>query len=401
MAVFSYQALDAHRTIVRGTIVADTPRVARQQLRARGLNIEKIAPAHPQRAVRWTLGSRKREAHKVVSFVRELSTLLGVGVPLLEALESISRQHRGRFKATLLVLKDRVAAGVSLADAMREHPAIFDDLCISITEVGEDSGTLDIALEKLGRFKERSRQLRGKATTALIYPAIVVVMAIGISIFLMTFVVPTILQPLIEMNRPLPLPTRIVRAASDILVSWGWLIACSTVGLAMLIGWLLQTKWGRWLFDAALLKLPILGELIRKQAIVRIAVVMETLLRSGVVFLKATQVAQRITRNVIMRDALARCEKAVTAGSDISLALEHTGAFPPLVVQVFAVGQQSGRLEEMLQKLADDYDQDVAAASQRFAALLEPILIILLALVVLLIALATMLPILEASDVLQ
>jgi type II secretory pathway component PulF len=128
---------------------------------------------------------------------------------------------------------------------------------------------------------------------------------------------------------------------------------------------------------------------------------METLLRSGVVFVKAIQVAQRITTNVVLRDALQRCEQAVSAGSDIALAIERSGAFPPLVIQVFAVGQQSGRLEEMLQKLADGYDQDVAVASQRLAASLEPVLIILLALLVLLIAMATMLPILEASDVLR
>jgi len=243
---------------------------------------------------------------------------------------------------------------------MREHPNVFDDLCISITEVGEDSGTLDSALERLARFKERSRQLKGKATTALIYPCIVLVMAMGISIFLMTFVVPTILQPLVEMGRPLPLPTRIVQTASNVLIAWGWLMAAIVIGFSLLIGWVLRTKRGRWLWDLTLLRLPMLGELVRKQAIVRIAVVMETLLRSGVVFVKAVQVSQRITRNVVMRDALQRCEKAVSAGTDISMALENTGAFPPLVVQVFAVGQQSGRLEEMLQRLAEDYDQDVA-----------------------------------------
>lgn len=401
MAVYSYQAFDGGRTLVRGTIAADTPRSARQQLKARGLAVESIAQTKSQSRRFLSLGARKRQTHRVVSFVRELSTLLGVGVPLLEALDSITRQHHGRFRAILLIMKDRIASGASLAQAMREHPGTFDELCISITEVGEDAGTLDVALGRLARFKERSRQLKGKATTALIYPAIVVTMAIGISIFLMTFVVPTILQPLIEMRRPLPLPTRIVQSASDLLVRWGWLTAMIFAGLVVFFAWIHRTKRGRWLWDSGTLAIPGLGELVRKQAIVRMSVVIGTLLKTGVVFVRSLQVAQKSTSNVVLKDALGRCESAISAGSDISVALEHTRAFPPLVVQVFAVGQQSGQLEEMLDRLAEDYDQDVAIASQRIAAILEPILIICLAVLVLLIALATMLPILEAGDVLQ
>src|SRR5579862_3820760 len=156
MAVFAYEAMEG-RTLVRGTIAADTPRLARQQLRSRGLSVERIGPVATRRPSGLRFRFRRSEQHKIASFVRELSTLLGVGVPLLEAIDSTARQHRGRFKATLLVLRDRVAAGASLAEAMREHPHVFDDLCVSITEVGEDSGTLDATLERLARFKERSR----------------------------------------------------------------------------------------------------------------------------------------------------------------------------------------------------------------------------------------------------
>jgi type II secretory pathway component PulF len=336
-----------------------------------------------------------------VSFIRELSIMLSVGIPLLEALDVVLKQARGRFRTNLLHLRDQVAAGSSLSAAMRSQLDTFDELCISITQVGEDSGTLDTALEKLAEFQERARQLRGKVGTTLIYPAIVVVFALAVSTFLMTFVVPSILEPLIEMGRALPLPTRIVKGASDFLVSCGWLLALVLFALVIAIGCVLRTEWGKRWWHRVLLKLPLLGQLIRKQAVVRICVIVSTLIASGVELVPALAIARRATLNVILRGALERCEQAIIAGTDVAPALERTDAFPPLVVQVFAIGQQSGRMEEMLARLGRDYDQDVATAAQRLAATLEPILIVLLALLVLMIALATMLPVLEAGDVLH
>ena len=405
MAVFAYEAQDQRRAAVSGVIAADTPRRARELLRRRGWLVERVTPhrARPARELPLLVlrARRQRSPAKVLSFVRDLSTLLSVGVPLVEALDTVARQHgRGSFHAALLHLRERVSAGAGLAEAMSEHPGLFDDLCVTITQVGEDSGTLEQSLERLALFKERSAQLRGKLTTALMYPAIVTVLALAISLFLMTSVVPSILEPLAELGRPMPLPTRIVKGTSDTLVEWGWLIAVLALLAVSATGWLGRTCRGRRLWHAALLRSPVIGELARKQAVVRIAVVIGVLLRSGVVFVRAVQVAHRATRNVVLQEALARCEAAIGAGSDIGEALERTGAFPPLVVQVFAVGQQSGRLEEMLDRLASGYDNEVASASQRLAAILEPALIIVLALLVLLIAMATMLPILEASNVL-
>ncbi len=400
MPVFSYHALDRRQVCLSGTIAADTPRAARDLLRARGLSVERLEAAARRPARRW-MRPRRRDQYKLVSLVRELSTLLGVGVPLLEALDSICRRHRGRFGTMLLVLRDRVASGVSLAAAMREHPRVFDELCVQITQVGEDAGSLDSALERLARFKERSRQLKGRAGNALIYPAIVLSMAVVVSLFLMSFVVPNILQPLLEMGRPLPLPTRIVKGASDLLLNWWWLlglVALISTGTAAAV---LRMPKGRRRWHAMLLRVPLLGDLIRKAAVVRIAVVISTLLRSGVVFVHALEVARRTTSNLVLAEALCRCERAITAGEEMATALEHTEAFPSLVVQIFSVGQQSGRLEEMLERLASDWDEEVAISCQRLAAVLEPMLIIVLALLVLLIAMATMLPILEAGDVLQ
>jgi type II secretory pathway component PulF len=401
LAVFAYRAFSPSGGMAAsqtGIVAADTPRAARDTLRQRGLAVEAISEVHPK-PVRRRIGSG-RDSRKVAAFARELSTLLAVGTPLTDALETIALQHRGSFRSTVMLIKEEVLAGSSLNQAMGRQPAVFDELCLNLVEVGEDSGTLDLALERLAQFKERSQQFKGKIGTALMYPCIVLVTAVAVSIFLMTYVVPSILQPLLEQGRTLPLPTRIVKGASDFLISYGWMVGLA--GFILIAAWaaLLKTHRGRFAWDSLLLRMPILGDLLRKVAVVKIAVVMGTLLQSGVVFVRAIQIARKTTRNVVLKDALARCDAAVSAGGEIASALEGTAAFGPLVVQVFSVGQQSGRLEEMLQRLAKDYDDQVAAAAQRLTAVLEPILILFLAGIVLTIALATMLPILEAGDVL-
>lgn len=407
MAVFLYKAIDGATEDVNGTIAADTPRQARELLRERGLIVRDIGdyqPA-PQRRSRvlpspgWS--SRRAMRHQVTTLVRELSTLLGVGVPLMEALETIARQHKGRFHSAVLLLRERVAAGASLAAAMGEQPRIFDELCVNITEVGEDAGTLDTSLERLADFRERAEQLRGRIGTTLIYPGIVSLVAILASLFLMTFVVPKILEPLMEQRLPLPLPTRIVKSASDFLLVWWWGVLIGAICIATGFLALIRSRSGRIYWHRFLLRLPLLGELIRKQSIVHICVVLATLLRSGIVFVRALQIAQRTTVNLVLRDALRRCELAVLAGGDIGDALEQTGAFPPLVVQIFSLGQQSGRMEEMLDRLAGDYEKQVSSAAQRFTAVLEPMLIVALALFVLFIVMATVLPILEAGNAIQ
>jgi general secretion pathway protein F len=401
MPVFAYKAMDVREGERSGTIAADTPRQARDLLRERGLVVRGLsATSGPVAGLKWRRASGRVRA-QVTSFIREVSTLLGVGVPLLEALETLARQHKGRFHTTILLLRDRVAGGASLGHAMREHPAMFDELAVNITEVGEDAGTLDASLQRLAEFRERSEQFKGKIATALIYPLIVLTLAIAASIFLMTFVVPRILEPLIEQGQELPLPTRVVKGLSDFLVTWWWLLAACAFALFAAFAAMLRTPRGRSAWDRFILKVPILGDLIRKQAIVRICVVIGTLLKSGVVFVRAVQIAQRTTANRMLRDALVECERAINAGGDIGEAIDRTGAFPPMVVQVFAVGQQSGRLEEMLDRLAETYDQQVSTAAARLTAVLEPLLIVALAGVVLFIVLATVLPILEAGNAVQ
>jgi type II secretory pathway component PulF len=399
MPVFAYKAIEANAAAVRGLVVADTPRDARDTLRARGLTVENVSLRSSAKSFNFFNRGPRRDAARVNEFIRELATLLGVGIPLVEAIDTIQSQYTERFAGVLLALRDRIAAGASLAEAMREQPQVFDELCVQIAQVGEDAGTLDTALERMAEFQERSAAFRNRIGTVLIYPAIVFTMAIGISVLLMTVVVPNLLDSLQNAGQVLPLPTRVVKFASDFLVHRWWLLLLIVGVIVATMRIAFTTPRGRWIWHREQLRIPIFGDLIRKQAIVRMCVVLSTLLRSGLVFLQALQVARKTTSNMVLADALRQCETAIQNGGDIGESLASTGAFPPVVARIFSVGQQSGRLEEMLNRLATDYDRQVNTASQRLTAVLEPVLILGLVVLVGFIGVATILPLLQAADV--
>jgi len=415
MPIFIYEVSDAQSKVTNGTITAASAWEARELLREQGAIVQRIVQqcgdrSNNQRMSRASrniralpfVGRRRRYQYRVALFARELATLLSVGMPLVEALETLARQHHGGFRLVLLALRDRVTNGQSLAAAMRESPdGVFDRFCVQIVAVGEESGTLEESLTRLAEFRLRWQQLSGKLLAALIYPAIVLASAISVSLFLMTFVVPSIIEPLIEQGRDLPLPTRIVKAISDAVRDHGWLLAAGVVLVVTLLTAATRMAATRTFIDRLLLRVPLLGVLILKSAIARVAVVMATMLRSGIVFTHAVDVAADMTGNAVLRHALMQWKTAIVAGGDVAGALHALGVFPPLVAQLLAVGQQSGQLEPMLERLADDYDRQVALAAQHLASILEPLLILAMAIIVLLISLATLLPILEAGNALE
>ena len=400
MPVFAYKALDAGATAVGGTVIADTPRAARDDLRQRGLTVAEITPVR-QGVAGWLRRRPGRAARaQVTALARELATLLAAGIPLLGALDTLLKQHHGRFKAVIQTLRDRIAGGAGLADAMAEQSAWFDELATSIVRVGENTGTLETALGQLAEFQEKAHRLRSRVTTALLYPAVVCLVGLAVTVFLMTYVVPQLLSTLTETGRPLPAPTWIVKGASDFLLTWWWAILAAAIGLVIAVKALARTERGRLLLHRLVLRLPLVGDLAAKENTSRLATVLATLLRSGLVFDEAVRVTRGTLRSEVFRRAMDDYEKAVVAGRDVAGPLEASGVFAPVVVQMLAVGQQSGQIEEMLEQLARGYDHEVATATQRLTAMLEPVLIVVLAVVVGFIAFATILPILEVSNVL-
>jgi general secretion pathway protein F len=398
MAVYAYSAVDLDASTSDGTVAADTPRQARDLLRERGLSVTRI----------WTLADRSRGSRsafrrtqpaEVTVFLDELATLLGAGIPLLAALQTLSDQHSKRFRAVIQHMADQVAAGISLAEAMRQRPECFDELCVSIVHVGESTGQLEISLAQLAQFKAKAHRLRSQVTTALIYPAIVSVIGLAVTVLLMTYVVPNLLEALTQAGQPLPAVTMVVKAASDFLIEWWWALLLCALGGALTARLLLRAESPQRRWDRIKLATPLLGELIRKELTARMAVVLAALLRSGIPFADAVRITRQTLRNWLFRDALEKYEAAVVAGRDVAGPLRESGVFRPMVIQMLSVGQQAGQLEDMLEKLADSYERQVDLATRRLTSLLEPLLIVLLAIVVGFVAFAAILPILEASNV--
>ena len=338
-----------------------------------GLVVQNVAAMQgSERRQEWRFPWRRTgHASKLGEATRELATLLAVDVPLLEALDTLILQHRGRFRTALTLVRDRIAAGQSGRGTARAA-ARSDSLSTCMVEVGENAGNLDVVLERLADFKERSLQLKDRVVSALLYPAIVFSVSMGVSLFLMTIVVPMLLENLEKWGTlALPWPTRILKGMSDVLITHGhWL---ALVGVAMIAGCvtLVRTERGSRIWHELLLRIPIIGPMSRKQEIARIVFVISTLMQSGIVFLEALRIAHQTTRNPLLRDALTECERRVRAGADIGVALERSTFFPQLVIHIFAVGQKSGRLEDMLERLAAGYDRQVASSAARLASALN------------------------------
>lgn len=403
MAVYSYQGETANRAPARGTITADTPRQARDLLRGRGITVKKLTDAAAGEAgAKSSFGFGSRGLPKQwTGACQELAMLLHAGIPLLDALDTIAKQQTGPFRIVLLGVRDRVAAGAGFAEALSERPDVFDPASIHLVEVGENAGNLEHVLEHLADFKIRMAETKDEVLSTLVYPAFLVVFGTGASIFLMTGVMPPLLENLKETLPVLPWPTLVVKTASDFLVQWGWLLLIVVVlGFFAFIGFI-RTERGRLAWHRFLLRLPIIGPMMVKQGVARVSMIVGTLLRSGIVLTSAFDLAAKSTDNRVLRQALADCSKRMGAGENVADALERAGVFPPLAVRVFAVGQESGRLEEMLERLSKDYDRQVATLSKRFTSLLEPVLIVVLAMFVGFLLVATILPILEAGNVAQ
>lgn len=399
MAVFTYQGVDDKRVPSNGTVTAETPRQARDLLRSRGVRVQELKACDEGRQSGWlTSILMTRARSQWGDSVHELSMLLHAGIPLLEALDTIAEQSTGAFQTAMLELRDKVASGSSLAEAMSHRPELFDSASIHLVEVGESSGTLEQVLNQLSEFKQRMQLLKDQVLTALMYPIFLIAFGTAAALFLMTSVMPPLLENLQETLDELPWPTVLVSAVSHFLVDYGWLLLLIAVATVVTCSLILRTENGRRVWHRFLLRFPVIGPMVAKQGVSRIAMIIGTLTQSGVVLPKAVELAAKSTDNLILRDLLEECGERIGAGEEIATALSRSKVFPPLAVRVFSVGQESGKLDEMLLRLSSDYERQLGISSARFTALLEPVLILFLAGFVGFLLLATILPILEAGN---
>ena len=331
-----------------------------------------------------SLTQRKRvKARDLVIFTRQFSTMINAGLPLVQALDILSRQTENQMlkKAVGDVVYD-VEAGNTLADALKQHPKIFTQLYTNMVAAGESGGLLDTILMRLATFLEKSEHLQRKVKGAMIYPGVVLSVAVIAIAILLLFVIPVFESVFASFNQTLPLPTRIVIGLSNFLQGYWWVIVLAMVGAAFVFRRWIATRSGRLQFDRLLLRAPILGNLVRKAAIARFTRTLGTMLASGVTILDGLEITARTAGNRVIHDAVMQSRTAIAGGKSIAEPLKETEVFPPMVTQMIHVGEETGDLDGMLSKIADFYDDEVDVAVENLLKVLEPALIVILGTIV-------------------
>jgi type IV pilus assembly protein PilC len=331
-----------------------------------------------------SLGNRKRvKARDLVIFTRQFSTMINAGLPLVQALDILARQTEQPMlkKAVGDVVYD-VEAGNTLADALKQHPKVFSQLYTNMVSAGESGGLLDTILMRLATFLEKSEHLQRKVKSAMIYPGVVLSVAVIAIAILLLFVIPVFETVFASFNQILPLPTRIVIALSNFLQSFWWVILLGMVGAGFMFKRWIGTRNGRLQFDRILLRMPVLGPLVRKAAIARFTRTLGTMLASGVTILDGLEITARTAGNRVIHDAVMESRTAIAGGRSIAEPLKESEVFPPMVTQMIHVGEETGDLDGMLSKIADFYDDEVDVAVENLLKVLEPALIVILGTIV-------------------
>jgi len=404
MAVFKYTALDTGGRQVRGSVEAGSAREARRKVRGRDLHVVAIkedaqAAGESRKAEGTGVRLRGIRFRSVALMTRQLATLLRAGMPVVPALSALGDQLRGEpLQRVILHVRDRVNEGASLADALAEHPKVFSGLYVNMVRAGETAGALEGILLKLADVAEKQVNLRNKALSATAYPAFMAVIGVGVILFLLAFVLPTITKLFTELERGLPWPTVALIWLSGFCRRYLWAILLALAGGLLALRWAAGTPRGRALWDRLRLRLPLFGELARKVAVARFARTFGVLLASGIQPVPGLDIVKNVIGNSVLADVVAAAQERVRRGDTLAEPLRQSGEFPPIVCHMIAVGEQTGNLEDGLLHVADAYDSDVEATVGALTSLLEPVMILVMGLVVGFIVLAILLPIFEMNQ---
>ncbi len=403
MPIFEYKAIDSSNKVKKGIIDADTPREARVKLKKDALFVTDIKESRGKKksviAIRGVTGveaPNKQRNEQIAAVTRQMASLLQAGIPLAEALRMIIEQAPDKKVETVFRdIREKVTQGMTFGDAVMQHPAYFTDLYSNMVRAGESSGALDKVLVRLAQFLQAQTRLKNKVGAAMMYPMIMVIVGVIVVAILMTMVVPRVTQLIKGRGQELPLPTEILITCSDFLVNYWLLVMVGILCLVVTFQLFVNSVKGRLAFDSFKLKLPIFGDLAKKQAMARFSITLATLLRSGVPALQALQVTKKVLDNVVLQNALQTVHDRVLEGTDISTPMKMSGVFPPTISYMVGVGEQAGNLEEMLERIAATYDEEVDLATQKLTSIIEPVIIVMLAVVVAGIVIAIVLPLLQ------
>lgn len=401
MPRFSYTAIDHRRKTVKGNVTAENAYTARKNLRAKGLHPTSLKEFQFDTQSKKVLSFFKKNATAAVTeYTRQTATMLGAGIKLTEALGVMAQQIRHpQLKDAVTDIRDRVVTGESFADALTEYDNFFDPIYISMMRVGEVTGTLESSLKSVADFMEKRQRMKSKMATAMIYPIILMVFSLGAALFLTATVIPMVAKQLEEAKQELPAITEALMAVSSTIRSWKILIVIAVIGIAI---WLVKrftsTERGAFMRDKVLLSLPVFGTLLKQRIVARFASTLSTLLESGLSMADSLKVVAGGTGNAIMSKAVKEARERILSGSDIATPLRDSGVIDPTIAHMVMVGERSGELEQMLKTISNNLEATSDVVIERLSALMEPIIIMFMALVVGVIAMGSLIPILDLSS---
>ncbi|HEV2615683.1 MAG TPA: type II secretion system F family protein [Candidatus Acidoferrales bacterium] len=382
MPVFTYTGVNRGGTTVTGERTATNKAELQSLLRREQINVNKVSEKGKEFAFPTFGGGVK--AKELAIFTRQFSVMIDAGLPLVQCLEILANQQENKtFQKILTGVRGSVEGGATLSSSMKQYEKVFDPLYHNMVEAGETGGILDTILQRLSTYIEQNVKLKRAVKSALIYPISVLGIAAAVIVLLLWKVVPIFVTLFAGLGADLPLPTRIVIGLSRFVGSWfGFLILAAFVGTVVALKVWYGTPQGRYAIDGTLLKLPILGMILRKIAVARFTRTLGTLISSGVPILEGLDITARTSGNAIVERAIQKTRKAVEAGRSLVDPLKETDVFPGMVTQMIAVGEQTGAMDTMLQKIADFYEDEVDSAVKDLLTLLEPVMIVFLGVVV-------------------
>jgi type IV pilus assembly protein PilC len=396
MATFTYTARALNGQLKSATLEANSREEVVAQLRKQRLTVVKVDEQKKQKT-----GGRIA-MRDVVIFTRQFATMINAGLPLVQALDILAKQSENPAlkEVTRQVVFD-VESGHTVADALRKHPKAFTDLYTNMVAAGEAGGILDTILLRLAVFLEKNDALMRKVKGAMIYPGVILSVAVIAVAVLLLFVIPVFKEMFASVGMALPLPTRVVIALSEFLQNYWYMVIGGIVGFVFLIRRYYATNDGRRQIDGMLLKFPVLGDVLRKSAVSRFTRTLGTLISSGVSILEGLEITAKTAGNRIIQDAIMESRASIAGGESIAAPLQKSQVFPPMVISMIAVGESTGGLDEMLSKIADFYDEEVDAAVSGLLAMMEPVMIVFLGLVVGGMVVSMYLPIFDMMNAVQ
>ena len=387
MPVYNYTGINDKGKSTTGIVDAENERAARSKLRKMGVYPTKIGVSGRGGSkisfstnIDLSKYLQRIKVQDIALMTRQLSTLVGSGIPLVDALVALEDQIENvKLKTIITSIREKVTEGSKLSDAMRPYPKVFDNLYVNMVDAAENSGAMEVVLARLADFTENQAKLRSKIIGAMVYPILMTVVGLGLMLMLIVYVVPKVTKIFEDVNATLPLPTRVLIGVSDALIGYWYIIIFFLILIGYVIKRWLKTEKGREFFDRKILIAPIFGNLFRMVAISRFSRTLSTLLSSGVPLLTAMNIVKNIITNVVLKKVIEETSDSVKEGESVAGPLKRSGHFPPIVTHMIAIGEKTGQMEKMLERVADSYDIQVDTAVSTLMTLLEPLMILVMA----------------------